>query len=318
MVIDIFCHYISKSVEKILKKADYFGEGKSFQFPPQNADPEVRLSLMDKYGVGVQALSQTTPALLGLSPKDAAEVCRLSNDDNYALCRAYPDRFVNICIVSLLDPKSDMDELSRSINELDCRGVTISTNQNGKGLDSTEYFPLYEKLEELELPILLHPTNWDSYPLVDMDKGWRMMHVFGWPFDTTQAVWRLIFGGVLDRFPTLKIITHHLGAMLPYFSGRLEGTCNGPLRDKLPRHISQYWPNIYGDTALEGSPEAFNCGYAFFGPDRMMYGTDYPFGANAGENFIRKNLEAVKAMDIPQDAKEKILGGNAKKLLKIG
>jgi aminocarboxymuconate-semialdehyde decarboxylase len=112
-------------------------------------------------------------------------------------------------------------------------------------------------------------------------------------------------------------MTHHLRAMLSYFSGRLEGSCNGPLRDKLPRHISKYWPNIYGDTALEGSPEAYNCGYVFFGPDRMMYGTDYPFGANAGENFIRKNLEAVKAMDIPQEAKEKILGGNAKKLLKI-
>ena len=70
---------------------------------------------------------------------------------------------------------------------------------------------------------------------------------------------------------------------------------------------------------MEGSPEAYNCGYAFFGPDRMIYGTDYPFGANAGENFItKKNLEGVKAMDIPQEAKEKILGGNAEKLLKIG
>ena len=103
MIIDIYCHHISKSVGKILEKAKYYGEGKEFPYPLQNADPEVRLSIMDKYGVDVQALSQTTPVLLGLSSEDAAELCRLSNQDNYALCKAHPDRFVNICIFSLLD-----------------------------------------------------------------------------------------------------------------------------------------------------------------------------------------------------------------------
>jgi aminocarboxymuconate-semialdehyde decarboxylase len=317
LVIDAFCHHISRSVGNILNKLKYYGEGKEFAYPPQNADPEVRLRLMDKYGIDIQALTQTTPVLLGFNPEEAAEICRLSNNDNYALCKAYPKRFVNICIISLLDMKTAMDELSRSINELDCRGVTISTNQNGKGLDSPEFFPFYEKLVEYDLPIFLHPTHWESYPLVDMEKGWRMMHVFGWPFDTTQAVWRLIFGGVIDRFPSLKIVTHHLGAMIPYFSRRIEQNFNRFLRDKLPRHINEYWENIYGDTATDGTLASYPCGYAFFGPDRMMYGTDYPFGAEDGEDFIRSNLEGIKMMNIPQEHKEKILGENAKKLLKI-
>jgi len=153
--------------------------------------------------------------------------------------------------------------------------------------------------------------------LVDMDKGWRMMHVFGWPFDTTQAVWRLILGGVIDHYPSLKIVTHHMGAMLPYFVRRIESTFNLHLRDKLPRHISQYWSNIYGDTAVDGTVAAYPCGYAFFGPDRLMYGSDYPFGVEAGEAYIRDNLAGVKAMDIPPQDMEKILGGNAKKLLKL-
>jgi len=317
LVIDAFCHHISRSVGNILNKLKYYGEGKEFAYPPQNADPEVRLRLMDKYGIDIQALTQTTPVLLGFNPEEAAEICRLSNNDNYALCKAYPKRFVNICIISLLDMKTAMDELNRSINELDCRGVTISTNQNGKGLDSPEFFPFYEKLVEYDLPIFLHPTHWESYPLVDMEKGWRMMHVFGWPFDTTQAVWRLIFGGVIDRFPSLKIVTHHLGAMIPYFSRRIEQNFNRFLRDKLPRHINEYWENIYGDTATDGTLASYPCGYAFFGPDRMMYGTDYPFGAEDGEDFIRSNLEGIKMMNIPQEHKEKILGENAKKLLKI-
>lgn len=317
MIIDILAHHISRSVGKLLLKAKYYGEGRQLLYPPQNADPEVRLKLMEKYGINIQALSQTAPVLLGFGAKDAAEISRLSNNDNYALCKAYPDRFVNICIVSLLDMKSATKELDRSINELDCRGVTVATNQNGKGLDSPEYFPFYEKLAEHDLPLFIHPIHWESYPLVDMDKGWRMMHVFGWPFDTTQAIWRLIFGGVIDRYPTLKVVTHHLGAMLPYFARRIETNFDGFLKDKLPRHISKYWANIYGDTALDGTIAAYPCGYAFFGPERMMYGTDYPFGPEAGEDFIRENLLGVKALDIPDKDKNKILDESARKLLKI-
>jgi predicted TIM-barrel fold metal-dependent hydrolase len=317
MIIDVFCHHISRAVGEIIGKGKYYGAGKQYPYPVQNADAEVRLELMDKYGIDIQALSQTTPVLMGFGPDDAAEICRLSNDDNYALCKAYPDRFVNICMISLLDMKSAMKELERSISELDCRGVTVSSNQNGKGLDSPEYFPFYEKLVEHDLPLLIHPTHWESYPLVDMDKGWRMMHVFGWPFDTTQAVWRLILGGVIDRYPSLKIVTHHMGAMLPYFVRRLESTFNRYLRDRLPKHISKYWSNIYGDTAIDGTVAAYPCGYAFFGPDRLMYGSDYPFGVEAGEAYIRENINGIKAMNLPPQDMEKILGGNAKKLLKI-
>ena len=317
MVIDVFCHHISKSVGNILEKGKYYGESKEFPYPPQNGDPEVRLALMDKYGINIQALSQTTPVLLGLSPQDAAKVCRLSNDDNYALCKAHPDRFVNICIISLLDMDSAMRELDRSINELDCRGVTISSSQNGKGLDSPEYFPFYERVVEHALPILIHGTHWECSPLMDMDNAWRFLHVFGWDYDSTQAVWRLIFGGVIDRFPSLKIVTHHLGNYIPFFVRRIEQNFNNFLRDKLPRHISEYWGNIYGDTAVDGTAGAFPCGYAFFGSDRMMYGSDYPFGAEAGEDFIRENLAGVRAMAIPEDEKKKILRENAKKMLKI-
>jgi predicted TIM-barrel fold metal-dependent hydrolase len=317
MIIDIFSHHISKSVGQLIEKGNYYGSGKQYPYPAPNADAEVRLAIMDKYDIDIQALSQTPPVLLGFGPEDAAEICRVSNDDNYTLCKAYPKRFVNICIISLLEMKSALKELERSIHELDCRGVTVATNQNGKGLDSPEYFPFYKILVEHDLPLLLHPTNWESYPLADMDKGWRMMNIFGWPFDTTQAVWRLIFGGVLDHYPALKIVTHHMGAMFPYFVKRFESTYERQLKDKLPKHISQYYGNIYGDTAIDGTTAAYPCGYAFFGPDRLMYGTDYPFGDDEGEAYIRDNLAGVKTMQIPSKDMQKILGGNAKKLLKI-
>jgi aminocarboxymuconate-semialdehyde decarboxylase len=307
VVVDIFCHYISESLRKRVGGT----------FPQSSSDPDVRLKIMDECRIDVQAISLPAPALLMFSADDAAEICRFSNDDNNALCKAYPKRFVNICIISLLDVKSAMEELDRSINELDCRGVTIASNQNGRGLDSPEYFPFYEKVVEHDLPVLIHPTHWESYPLVDMEKGWRMMLVFGWPFDTTQAVWRLIFGGVIDRFPTLKIVTHHLGAMLPFFARRIEQNFNKSLSNELPRHICEYWTNFYGDTAVDGTVAAYPCGYAFFGPDRMMYGSDYPYGLEEGKDFIRANLEGVRKMKIPAADMKKILGENAKKVLKI-
>lgn len=317
MIIDIYAHHLSRNVGKIMEKSPYYKQGGQFIYPEKNADVEVRLGLMDKYGVDVQALSQTTPVLLGFAAAEAAEICRISNDDNYALCKAYPQRFVNICMFSLLDMKSAMQELDRCISELDCRGVTISSNQNNKGLDSPEYFPFYDKLAKHDLPILIHPTHWESYPLVDMDEGWRMMHIFGWPFDTTQAVWRLIFGGVLDRYPTLKIITHHMGAMLPYFHRRIVTNFERHFKGKTGKHITEYWNNIYGDTAVDGTMASYPCGYAFFGADRLLYGTDYPFGAEAGEDYIRENLAGVRSLQIPAADMEQILGGNARKMLKI-
>jgi len=317
MIIDIFCHHISRRVGEIIGHSKYYGKSNQMTYPVQNADAEVRLGIMDKYGVNVQALSQTTPVLMGFGVEDAAEICRLSNEDNFSLCRAYPDRFVNICMVSLMDVGSALNELERCVGELDCRGVTVSSNINGKGLDSPEFFPLYEKLERYELPLLIHPTHWESYPLVDMDEGWRLMQTLGWPFDTSQAMWRLIMGGVLDRYPTLKIVTHHMGAMFPYFSRRIEGRFNRNYRQRFAHDLSHYLKNFYGDTAMDGTVAAFACGYAFFGADRLMYGSDYPFGDEAGEDDIRENLNGVRTLDIPTGDMEKILGGNAKKLLKI-
>lgn len=317
MVIDIFCHHISEPVAKILEKGIYYGPGRQFPFPPENTDPDVRLGLMDKYGIDIQAICQTTPVLLGLSDDEATEVCRLSNQDNYTLCKAYPDKFVNICMFHLNDMKGTMEELERAINELDCRGVTISSNQKGIGLESPEFFPFYEKVLEHDLPILVHGTHWDCGPLMDMDNSWRFLHVFGWDYDGTQALWRMIFGGVFDRFPTMKVVTHHLGNYFPFFMRRIETNFNGFLKDKLPKPISEYFGNIYGDTAVDGTVGAYQCGYAFFGAERMLYGSDYPFGAEAGEDFIRENLYGVNALPIPPAEKEMILGGNAKKMLKI-
>jgi aminocarboxymuconate-semialdehyde decarboxylase len=115
----------------------------------------------------------------------------------------------------------------------------------------------------------------------------------------------------------MKVVTHHLGNYFPFFVRRIEINFKWMLKDCVPKHISEYYGNIYGDTAVDGTPGAYDCGYGFFGADRMMYGSDYPFGPEAGEDFIRENLAGVRAMTIPETEKKKILGENAKKMFKI-
>jgi uncharacterized protein len=318
MVIDIFCHHSTRQLEEMIGKAFARQEAKGpgigwspqaqFPFPVEMTTVESRLRIMEEYAIDMQALSQTTPSIYGLGAEDAAEVCSRANDENFILCKAYPKRFVNICILSLLNVKTALDELDRSVDQLDCRGITVATNQNGKGLDSPDYFPFYEKLAAYDLPIFLHPTYWEGYSLAHQVKGWNFMAAFGWPFDTTQAVWRLIFGGVLERFSTLKIVTHHMGAMFPFFSGRVQR-----ILDQRP-----YFNNIYGDTAISGGEtEAYQLGYKFFGPDRLMFGSDFPFGPEKGLVHISANLAGIKSITAPDQDLEKILGGNAGKLLKI-
>ena len=170
---------------------------------------------------------------------------------------------------------------------------------------------------ENDLPILLHGTHWECGPTMDMDHGNRFLHVFGWDYDATQAIWSLIFGGVIDKLPTIKLVTHHMGNYFPFFQRRIEANFNGFLKDRLPRHISEYFGNMYCDTAVDGTSGAFPCGYAFFGAERMMYGSDYPFGGEAGEDFIRENMRGVQYMAIPNKEKAMIMGGNAKKMFKI-
>jgi len=231
------------------------------------------------------------------------------------MCRAFPERFIPFAVASLLDVPNAVYELDRAVRQWGCRGVTLGTNHNNRGLDKPEYHPFFEKVCEHDIPVFLHPMAWHSYGLIEEDPA--IMRLFGWPFDTTQALLRLVVSGTMELFPTLKIVTHHLGGgMFPFYHNRFNIKLPN-LKNKLKRPVSESLARIYGDTAVDGTAAALPCGHAFFGTERMLFGTDYPFSPEKGEVYLRDNLRIVKEMDLPQEDKEKILGGNALKLLKL-
>jgi aminocarboxymuconate-semialdehyde decarboxylase len=314
MIIDVASHIITWEVEEALaKKKDFKLIRKNFT--DDNSNPEHRIALMEKYGIDMQVLTQTTPILQGLTVDEAEQICKMSNDAIGLIARQYPDYFVPFSVVSLLNVDAAISELERSVGQWGCRGVTIGTNQDNKGLDFEEFEPFWQKVCELDIPVSLHPMHWRAYPLLSEDEA--LMRLFGWPFDTTVAVMRLVLSGVMERNPTLKIITHHLGGgMLPFYSGRFNVKFEN-LQKRLQKPVEASFARIYADTAVDGTAAALPCGHAFFGTERMLFGTDYPFSPEKGELYLRENLAIVKEMDLPDEDKAKILGGNAQRLLKL-
>ena len=334
MKIDIFCHIIPQaSYDWLMKHGERAANmQKRVRKIPVLTDVELRFRMMDHFPGYRQVPCLSSPPIeLYADSKTAPELARIANDGMAELVAKHPDRFPGF-IASLAMNNMDecMKELDRSIVQLGARGVQVFTNVNGRPLDEPEFRPVFERMAHYDLPIWLHPDRTSAFADYPGEKKskYEMWWVFGWPYETSLAMSRLVFAGIFDAFPNLKIITHHMGAMVPYFEGRV-----GPGLDQLGvrtpaeeadlvRHTLQrrpfdYFRMFYGDTALFGAVAPLECGLAFFGLDHILFATDMPFDPERGPGFIRETIRAVEAMSIAPSDREKIYEGNARRLLKL-
>jgi aminocarboxymuconate-semialdehyde decarboxylase len=189
-----------------------------------------------------------------------------------------------------------------------------------------EFMPLYEMMARFDLPIWIHPMRRSSTPDFPTENQSynQLFSIFGWPYDTTAIMARLIFAGIFEKFPKIKIITHHCGALVPYFADRIVVHYDNGLErlgaDHFPglkKHPIEYFRMFYADTALDGNTSALMCAYDFFGEDHLLFGTDMPYDRGNGDISIRKTIEAIDGMKIPEASKKKIYEGNARKLLRL-
>lgn len=330
MMIDIFPHilppkYMAALFQKI--PPDSFGRKLTDAFPSLT-DLDIRFRIMDKYEGLVQVLALASPPIQDVvGPKDAAELSRIANDEMAELVAKYPDRFVSaIAALPLNDIDATLREIDRTITELRFRGVMIYSDVNGKPLDSPEFMPLFEKMNYYNLPILIHPRRSNTVP--DYPNESESKHLvflmFGWPYETTVAMTRIVFSGILEKYPDLKIVTHHCGAMVPHFADRILLALDGHemrmgfrYETHLRKHPLDYYRMFYGDTAVSGSTQALMCGYDFFGADRILFGTDMPYDNQLGDRFIRQTILSVDKMDIPDSDKKKIFEDNARRLFRL-
>ena len=215
---------------------------------------------------------------------------------------------------------ASLDELERSVHELGLKGFGSFANLNGQPLDREELFPIYERIAKYKLPVYIHPTA----PLATEATGIDIMPtlIFGWAFDSTVAMTRLVYGRVLERFPEIKFVVADVGGVLAFFAQRAKNIYSGRTEEIHQRYGLKENPldsfrRFYVDTA-DHPASTLKCVLDFFGPERLVLGTNYPYGPEEGCVLIKNSLAAIDGLNLGKSDKEKVLGGNAAEILGLG
>ena len=330
--VDVFCHWAPRAYcEAALKRAaaPLHMLERAAAIPVMTSIDE-RLRLMDRFPGYRQAPSLVSPPLEAIAdPPGAAELARIANDGMAEMAARHASRFPGFfASLAMNHPQAMLDEARRAVTQLGAVGVQIFTNINGKALDGPPVMDLLALMAELGRPILLHPILGMEAP----DYGgesyskYELWWALGWPHETSKAMYRLVFAGVFDRWPDLKIITHHGGGAIPMLEGRLGpgleayGARTPPaLREKantpLRGNALAAFRRFYADTATFGSASAIECALRFFGPEHLLFATDMPFGPEQGAGHIRATLAAVATLSLTARQRQAVLAGNAERLM---
>ncbi|MEK7341281.1 MAG: amidohydrolase family protein [Candidatus Binatota bacterium] len=285
----------------------------------QGREPERRVEHMDSLGVDIQVLSVPPPGADRFDGDGAVSLARKANDALARICKKYSRRFVGLFTLPTASTRDSLDELERSVNELGLRGFGCYSNLNGRPLDSEELFPIYERLAKLGISVYIHPTA----PLATQATGLDIMPVliFGWAFDSTVAMTRLVYGRVMERFPEIDFVVADVGGVLAFFAQRATNIYTGrteEIRRKygLKDNPLDSFKKFHVDTADHPS-STLKCVLDFFGPDRLVLGTNYPYGPEEGCLFIKNSLRSIEELPLKKEEKAKVLGGNAARVLKV-
>lgn len=320
MIIDIFNHCFPKRYLKEVAKTRWMEPELAYmQFDLEPSmeradfwDPETRIKAMDKFGIDIQVLDLAMAPFV-IPPLEPLILNKIANDGIVEeFIEKYPERFVGVATLTSLTDEA-LDELDRAIRDLGLKGVQIFTNINGKPLDSPEFLPLYEKMAKYDLPILIHPTSWGMPE--DLNPWPRKYGIsLHWPYYSSNAMGMLVYGGIFKKYPKLKVVIHHLGGMIPFYGVRIWGWTRRRQEDPM-----EDFKKFYVDTATNGSVAAMKCGYDFFGPEHVVFATDYPYNVIGPPTYIglQETVKSVKDLDIPEEHKQMIFENNARKLLKM-
>jgi predicted TIM-barrel fold metal-dependent hydrolase len=274
-----------------------------------------RLAAMDAAGIDVQVLSLGSPGPQGFGKDIAIPMARDANDLLHEAVRAHPDRFAGFAALPTADPAAAAEELERCVRKLGFCGAMIHGHQQGEFLDDRKYWPIFDRAQALGVPIYLHPTLAHPDALASYFKGYEELARAGWGFaiDTSCHFLRIVFAGVFDAYPGLKIVLGHLGEGLPFAMHRLdEHTGRAAARRGLEKRPLDYLrDNLLVTTSGNWYEPAFVCTLLALGADNILFAADWPYEANATAAAFLKKLS------ISDGDREKIAYRNAERVLKL-
>lgn len=326
-VIDIHCHVRTPECEPLVKDLyrselepfDHFG-GASTEYnrthfadiAPKLTNAEERLADMERMGVDVQALSVAPPQYYYWTEPDlGARLSRMENERLAELCRAHPDRFVGLGTVPLQDTATALKELDHLSGELGFTGIEISTNVAGTDLDHARLAPFWEGVADLDLLVVLHPHGFTQGQRLG---DYYLANVIGNPLDSTVALSRLIYAGVLERHQDLKLCVVHGGGYLPFYSARMDHAwqVRPEAREHIPNPPTTYLERVHFDTVLFDPDDVARL-VTRYGADHVLLGTDYPYdmGETDPVGLVHRAPELTAA------ERGLVLGGNAARLLQL-
>ena len=332
--IDAYNHYIPPAYLELLQKhSKDTGIVKRMSSIRVLCDIEARVELLGRWPEVRQLLTLGLPHPEGLGgPEISVSAAQAVNDGLAEACQRFPGKFpAFVASLPMNDVPSAVAEMDRAITKLGARGIQIGTNILGRPLDDPEFFPVFERIaNHYGLPVWMHPLrqqNFSDYRS-EQKSRFEIWQVLGWPYETSAAMARIVFSGLLDRLPNLRIVTHHCGGMIPYFAGRAEtlwaqlGSRTADedysqILKRMSKPLMDYFRMFYGDTVLGGSASALRCGLDFFGPDHVVFASDCPFDPEGGAMFIREGIRSVGDLKLPTDVERKIYYSNAVTLMKL-
>lgn len=280
-----------------------------FGITPPMTDPAQRLEAMDRVGIDVEVVSLSTPNVFFVEGEQQAELARMVNDAYAELIARHPKRFLGFASIPMDAPDAALAELERALGSLKLNGVILLSNLRGRALTDALYRPFFEEANRRRLCIFLHPMLPAS---AEPFKEYVLGPLVGFPFDTTLAVARMCFDGLLRDFPGIRWLIGHLGGAVPYLMERLDNgfrdfaECRARI-DELP---SVYLKRLYYDT-VSFSPYNLAMVRDLVGVDQMVMGSDYPHLLGS----IERAVSSIEGLAIPAHEKERIFSGTALRIL---
>lgn len=328
--IDAFSHILPRPFfERLGALLPRYVNSANIRARPALYDLDARFRIMDRYEGYLQVLTLLSPPIEEVATGQAGiDLARLANDSMAELVRRHPDRFVGFAAsVMLEDIDASLRETQRAIGELGALGVQVFTNVNGRPLDEPRFEPLFATMAALDKPLWLHPTRPPAVAdyRTETTSRYGLFLKLGWPYETAVCMARLVFSGLVQRYPGLPILTHHAGGVLPHLAGRLILHHETPeLRAEIgvderfdEATVWGFFRRFYGDTAFSGAHHPLRCALEFFGSDRLLFGTDMPMGAEGGEMFVRETIAAIEAASAEDAVRAQLFEGNARRVLGV-